>query len=644
MRTFPPFFPRVRRGYVLMVTMVFLAVSLISLASVMWWASSNGKVTQQNELFTTAEAAADAAAEQVVANLDWDWDSSQVLQPASHYANLPLPDQTAWPMKFQFSDGSGHAGVVGVNLVVSNFFAPVGSEFAGLQGYIYPCTVTSVATTSNQLYTVSTTVQETVNATIIPLFQFFIFYNVNLEIDPGAAMVGKGPVFSNQGIWSGTANVTYNSTVAAAGKVYYTNAADPWVSGKTDTGTPIGNFAIKPMSSNDSLTLPIGNSTNNSPSAVEAIINLVTNGMGAPNALAYTTNGQAYYFNASDLIVSNSASGLASTNGILGTNITIWFQDPNNSASYLTPVTKDYYSLIAGPIHGTNVIANTNGFDSATNVLYAAYSFVTNVSYYDYRESNTVQAVQIDVSLLNKWITNTATTGGNSVNTTSFNDNDHGIRSIYVYNNVRKTSSQLPAVRMVRGAQLPSTSNGSTTTSGLAVTTPQPLYVEGNYNVQTATSSANASAGTTNTAYTYPAALVGDAITVLSTNWSDSYTSGTAIGSRNIPSATTINAATLEGIVQSTNSNYSGGVENFLRLEEDWGNNGSSTKIVLTYNGSISVMFPSQYATNFWPGTGSVYNPPTRNWAFDLNFTDPSKLPPLTPKVYRLIRATWKVY
>ena len=40
-----------------MVTMVFLAVSLISLASVMCWASSNGKVTQQNELFTTAEAA-----------------------------------------------------------------------------------------------------------------------------------------------------------------------------------------------------------------------------------------------------------------------------------------------------------------------------------------------------------------------------------------------------------------------------------------------------------------------------------------------------------------------------------------------------------------------------------------------------------
>ena len=90
--------------------------------------------------------------------------------------------------------------------------------------------------------------------------------------------------------------------------------------------------------------------------------------------------------------------------------------------------------------------------------------------------------------------------------------------------------------------------------------------------------------------------------------------------------------------MQSTGSHYSGGVENFLRLEENW------SGVTLTYNGSIVVMFPSQYATNFWPGTGSIYNPPNRNWAFDLNFTNPNKLPPLTPKIYRIIRSTWSNY
>jgi len=52
-------------------------------------------------------------------------------------------------------------------------------------------------------------------------------------------------------------------------------------------------------------------------------------------------------------------------------------------------------------------------------------------------------------------------------------------------------------------------------------------------------------------------------------------------------------------------------------------------------------MFSSQISNYPWPGTGVVYNPPNRNWAFDTNFTNPSKLPPLTPKVIYLNRARW---
>jgi hypothetical protein len=72
---------------------------------------------------------------------------------------------------------------------------------------------------------------------------------------------------------------------------------------------------------------------------------------------------------------------------------------------------------------------------------------------------------------------------------------------------------------------------------------------------------------------------------------------------------------------------YSGGVENFLRLLENW------SSASLWYNGSIVAMFPSQYATNFWQQTGNYYTAPTRSWAFDTNFTNLSKLPPLTPMV-----------
>jgi hypothetical protein len=161
-----------------------------------------------------------------------------------------------------------------------------------------------------------------------------------------------------------------------------------------------------------------------------------------------------------------------------------------------------------------------------------------------------------------------------------------------------------------------------------------PIYVKGDYNVTTDGSHFSRSLG--DTVHTVPASLLGDAITILSANWSDDYNSGTSLSSRN-PISTCLNAATLEGIVPSDGSHYSGGVENFLRLLENW--SGSTT---LTYNGSIVVMFPSQFATEPW-GKSNVYGVPTRRWGFDTNFSDQDHLPPLTPQVKATIRGNYAV-
>ena len=122
-------------------------------------------------------------------------------------------------------------------------------------------------------------------------------------------------------------------------------------------------------------------------------------------------------------------------------------------------------------------------------------------------------------------------------------------------------------------------------------------------------------------------------MTILSGNWSDA-NSTNGVGSR--PAApTTVNAAILTGVVETANGNYSGGMENFPRFLESWG--GANT---FTYNGSMVKMFPSLYATNIW-GKADVYDPPKRNWAFDLNFYDATKLPPLTPSLVKVFRGKW---
>ncbi len=53
------------------------------------------------------------------------------------------------------------------------------------------------------------------------------------------------------------------------------------------------------------------------------------------------------------------------------------------------------------------------------------------------------------------------------------------------------------------------------------------------------------------------------------------------------------------------------------------------------------VMFYSRIATGLWKGTGNYYNPPTRQWAFDNNFLNPTKMPSGAPAFRVLVRGDW---
>ncbi len=176
-------------------------------------------------------------------------------------------------------------------------------------------------------------------------------------------------------------------------------------------------------------------------------------------------------------------------------------------------------------------------------------------------------------------------------------------------------------VRLINGTNLP--------VSGLTVASPDPVFIYGDYN--TTTNNVNFSSSANSTVNTRPASVLGDAITILSNGWRDSNGSNLLQNA----TATTVNAALVGGIVPTTTNSYSGGVENFLRLLENWSGD------TLWYNGSMVVLFNSQIATAPWVGTGGYYNAPTRKWAFDVNFNDPTKLPPHTPMLWFLTRVHW---
>jgi hypothetical protein len=286
-----------------------------------------------------------------------------------------------------------------------------------------------------------------------------------------------------------------------------------------------------------------------------------------------------------------------------------------NSASDPSPVT------LVATNYGTNCLSLTTNFP---------FLSVTN-SFADQREGKTVVASQIDMGKLNTW-----------AGTNSSIANKHGsgnpFNILYVADN-RTNGNLLYSVRLTNNLVLPPAVNTNGQPTGFTVATPNPLYVWGNYNCTN-----SAYLNTTNTSATVPAALLADALTILSPSWVDSHSSDSFHSGVRVASSTTVNAALLAGVVYTSgstgNSPFSGGVVNLPRLLEDWGNGGAVT---LTINTSMVNMFNSVRATGPWQTPGTYYYAPTRSFNFDQNFKNQSRLPPGTPMVNYIYRQNWTV-
>jgi hypothetical protein len=265
------------------------------------------------------------------------------------------------------------------------------------------------------------------------------------------------------------------------------------------------------------------------------------------------------------------------------------------------------------------VWVKTNIDDLSSNVIpWTNFSVFlnTNVTFTDQREaSKTVKTTQIDIGKFRVWASTNSAVVGKGLTTNM-------PLILYVADFRTNNSTTLTAIRLTNGTVLPA--------GGLTVATPNPLYVMGNYNTPT-----SANVASTNTSGTAPASLLSDALTILSTAWvSGNYDSKSSQDFGNRPAATTtVNAAILTGMVYSTGpakNQFSGGIHNLPRLLEDW------TGDTLWLNTSMVNLFNSAMATNqfIYPGeVGDYYNPPSRKFTFDPNFTDLAKLPPGTPLV-----------
>lgn len=735
-------------GYVLLITMALASAGAVVLAIALDWSSKNAVLTSRNNEYFTTCYAAEAATEKIFALVSKDYQNygeSLVYSKMATYASgvpstIDNPSDSAYWNRYSFSDGRGTNNKVFLNRVATNKNIVLGPPYGGL--YALAATYQIVANAKNVAsdYQISGAVGQEINVGTIPLFQFAIFYQEDMEVNPGAPMNIRGLVHGNANIYSkSSGGVVFSNDVSASGSIIIDKKpGDPL----DRSGGSAPNFREYHLSETSPLNLPVGTNTteivDDIGDNVHAILEVPPSGE-SPTSAAGTNR----LYNQADLVLLVSNNIVIAKTGIriddppvtipqnqwslfLKTNDTFFNKRENiniqsasidvnqlrlwaftNTATFDNRQLQSVYIVDLRPT--SNAVVSTN-YTVTTN--YVVITNTTPQTALTYPATNTYIGVVNNTSVS----TNSAATNKPSVppafnlvtnkavvttvakpaagtyvgtlktNTTQINNSTtHPVTASptipyvppittngsspkkytykridnYTYTNITSYSFSLPAyaynkitgistntVRMTNyfystnynifaesgivltnGSRLPS--------SGLTVATPNPLYVMGHYN--TTTNGTAFSYGST-TAQTRPAALMADAITVLSSAWNPAnswgdYSSRTAAN-------TTVNAAFLAGIVPTGNGYYSGGVENFPRFLENWSGR------TFTYNGSMTVLFDSRVACAPWIDPGSangIYGAPTRSWAFDNNFLDSTKLPPLTPSVLSVTKGKWSL-
>jgi hypothetical protein len=439
----------------------------------------------------------------------------------------------------------------------------------------------------------------------IPLFQFAVFYGkgVDLEISPGANMTLNGKVFANSNIYLSPQGSTLqmDSLVATAGNIYRAL--------KRNGSPPTEGFGSNPQIKDASGTYQTLNfdhvanqnfSATWTPSQWQAAAQSLFGGtvkdstMGVQQIIPPIP--QLFYNPANPDQVAHQMIEL-----------------PNGADSTDLAAAKLYAQAGLRIVDGAATDQNGYGVSLPVGVI-------TTTTFYDQREANYMQVTNVDISQLPaSWFSSSGVLNNGVLYVASSSAGP----SAPCAPGTRGPVNPCPAVRLVNGGTLPVNASNP---KGLTVASQNPVYIQGDYNT-----AMNGPGGTTHP----PAAVLADAVTVLSNNWSDANAlNNTSVLSSRPATPTTVNAAIATGPSnESTSGAGNGQLENDIRLLENWSGQ------TFTYKGSIVNLWHSMQVAAPWQNTGVYYNAPIRNWSYDSLFnTNP---PPGTPRGVVMTRGQW---
>ena len=589
---------RAERGSTLIILLAAMLL-MITLIGVCFNLTQNvARNTERAASMVQARAVADGALELLYAQWRNICTNATGFAPGtSTFANITLPTQAMFPSVTATggtfaTSGSATGGAVISNykiVAVDQFLNPLGSGTnnpttipPNLNGqtiwqYLATASVTVPGMRSDQTVSLARVLQ-LVNRSP---WTYAIMYDGNMEINPGAPMTITGDVFSNSMLLYnlGAGFLTFNGSVQSSqitgtGNNYAFNVPGMPMAG----AAPQSPLGINRPANGDYHPLI-------EPAVTGTAVDPFTPATPDPN------NPPQRFYNAADLKIILNNSG---TNAI--GSVVVYTNGASTSGSYtdvqLSSTSAIYRGLTQGYTSGTTTI----GPVLTASGQYSSTSGST--AFTDNREARTMWSTNFNVANLKKLmeagIIVTGTSGTPGVTIPNIFNN--GGILVYIQDMNAKTTTTEPAIRVTSGTALP--------TGGITLVSPNPVYILKDYNTGT----------------WQPSEIIGDAITILSNSWSDAASSSGT--SSRMASSTTVKAAFMSGNVSTPTANlgtnsagtYSGGVENFPRFLEYWGN-----AVTFTYSGSMVCFYNSKTATGLW-GTSNVYQPPTRAWSWDSRF------------------------
>ncbi len=701
--------PNNKRGSVLVIAMIFGLLIVMSAGVLLYYGSSEKTINERHFLRLEAQAAAEAAVEYGFADLQNRWMHQTNFKSTELVTDpIKIPSSAATfftGSNVKSSSMSVKGGLVSNGRWVyinpkdpANMLDPQKQKRVFTRDVeVYGTATVNPSLGLRNQEPISAYCAQVLEVRDAPLFSHAIFYNMDLEFHPGPTMDIYGPVHSNGNIYVQAAGgLNFHSNLMSAGDIWHRykpkNAKSTSHLGPVKIKDVDGDWKEMYKGSGDKAAdtsyydSAMGDDwKRESEDRWKGVVGTVDHEVPNLRAMSIedfvpddpSTSGVNELENHAYALIEPQLS--KSNPDYKGTNVQK--EQFSYKAGLVLKVTKDatqpsgydynfytYQKAIASqPNSSRSLDSNGKPIEKLLDKTNLPADLVKIIPYaedsngdptsgmYDKRQTQGMDVIDVDIDLLRQSVDSSDP----SFDSTAWNDTFkltsgaaydwNGIMYVEVptvssasgrTDKVKKATSGI-AVRVKNGEEIPSPPGSPD--KGFTLATNAPLYVMGNYNADgdSSTGSATAADGSKEK----PAALIADAITILSNNWeANNYDLKSKSGSSSDRSATftEVSAAFLTGQSETIPGagKYSGGVHNFPRFLESW------SGVEFRYRGSLVALFQSEVNWKHMIDGQNWYSPPRRNWGFSSIFAD-GEFPPGTPMVrdfrrkhFRFITAT----